>query len=88
MRFEANTSKFFPVFDCLVVLTGCSDAKMTRSDDFCADRRRQMTDKTDCFTPCACARGNKASYSAAVCEIHWSPFKLVRVHLQCFNISG
>ena len=44
MQFEANTSQFF---DCLVVLTDCSDAKMSRSGDFLC---RQMTDKTDCFT--------------------------------------
>ena len=54
MRFEANTSKFFADF---VVFTDCSDVKMSRSGDFCADRQ-QMTDKTDCFTPHACARGN------------------------------
>ena len=30
--------KFFTIFDCLVVLTDCSDAEMSRSSDFCANR--------------------------------------------------
>ena len=38
LRFEANIFKFFAVFDCLVVDTDCSDAKMSRSGNFCADR--------------------------------------------------
>ena len=40
MRFEANTSKLFANFNCFVMLTDCSDAKMSRSVDFCADRQQ------------------------------------------------
>ena len=56
MQFEANASKFFAVFNCLIVLTDCSDAEMSRSSDFVpTDRQRQtMIDKTDCFAPCKC----------------------------------
>ena len=39
MQFEANTSMFFAVFDCLVVVTECSDPEKSRSVDFRADRR-------------------------------------------------
>ena len=34
VRFETSTSKFFADFNCLVVLTDCSDAEMSRSGDF------------------------------------------------------
>ena len=40
------------------MLTSRSDAYISRSGDFRGDDRRQ-TDKTDCFTPCAHARGVK-----------------------------
>ena len=40
MGFEANTSKLFVVSDGLGVLTDCSDVKMSRSGDFCADVRQ------------------------------------------------
>ena len=57
--FEAYWSQFFADFDGFVVLTSRSDAYISRSGDFCGDDDdRQTTDKTDCFTPCACARGN------------------------------
>ena len=46
MRFEANTSKFFAVSDGLVVLSACSDAKMSRSGDFCANDNRQTQPMT------------------------------------------
>ena len=38
VQFETNTSKFFADFNCFVVLTDCSDAKMSRSGNFCVDR--------------------------------------------------
>ena len=38
MQFKANTSKFFTVFDCLIVLIDCSDAEMSRSGHFCVDK--------------------------------------------------
>ena len=52
----------FRRFQWFGVLVDCSEAEISRSGDFCADRQT-MTDKTDCFTLCACAWG---SYYLAV----------------------
>ena len=38
MRFEANTSKFFAVFDSMVALIDCSDAETLRSGNFYAEK--------------------------------------------------
>ena len=40
-----------------------SDTKILKCGDFHGDNDddRQTKDKTECFTPCACARGNYSS---------------------------
>ena len=75
---RSEHSKFFAIFDCLVVLMDCSDAEMSRSGDFCADRQQQMTDKTNCFTPCACAWGNNMSHKT------WMVFNFVKWIAHCW----
>ena len=52
-----NEAFFFDNFDLFVVFTSHSDAWMSRSGDFVVTNRQ--ADKTDYFTPCACARDNK-----------------------------
>ena len=54
-RFDAHRSQFFAEFGWFVVLTSRLDAYISRYGDFCAN-----DDTTEYFTPCACARGNKA----------------------------
>ena len=55
--FEAYRSHFFANAYQFVVVTAHIDASNSRSGDF-HDDDRQTTDKTNCFIPCACARGN------------------------------
>ena len=45
----------FTHFHYFVVPTSCSDTQMWPSGNFRGDE----TDKTDCFTPCACSQGSK-----------------------------
>ena len=41
-----------------VELMSCLDVWIWLSGNFCDNDDKQQTDKTDCSTPCACARGN------------------------------
>ena len=59
--FEEHLSKIFTDFDLFVMLTSCSDAKMSTSDNFSADNI------TDCFTICTCVWGN--NYTDRPCTL-------------------
>ena len=69
---EAYWSPFFADFDRFIVLTCRLDATswdlviFVPTDD---DNRRQTTDKTDCFTPCACTQGNNCPLPPNFLEI-------------------
>ena len=58
--------------DDLMMLTACSDDEMSRSGYFCVDNRwRQMTDKTNHFTPCACAWFNNYIFESIKISNLW-----------------
>ena len=61
MQFEADISKFFAIFNGLVVLTDCSDAEVLRSGD------SEPTDDTKLIAlPLAVAH----RVTATTCECH------------------
>ena len=55
-QFEAHRNQFFTDIYGFVVVSVRTDAENSRPGDF-RDDDRQTTDN-NCFTPCACARGN------------------------------
>ena len=52
---EAKARHFFAIYDILTALATHQDAYISRSGDFCANNDDNDNDKTNYFTPCACA---------------------------------
>ena len=59
---EGSEANFPPISTDLLCLR---IAQMPRLSDFCDDDRQQI-DKTDCFTPCACAQGKGLSGASRI----------------------